>query len=207
MPPASMKRASRCWTAAIRSTSARRRRLYCDCEGRCGNQPGRILATKPRNWRSEEIPIAAWQTARATSSASATSGRRPRRAGTGYSSAKTYAATTRASRSVVISSLHLEGHVWKPSFALHRRVPARNPPFHIKPLVRRWFGQRQRLHPEERLKVGLVPQHISKRRVGFLACQKQVAEAEVPAADLGVDEREPRHRRRTLMTTSRRHVA
>jgi len=35
-----------------------------------------------------------------------------------------YAATTRASRSAVISSLHLEGHVWKPSFVLFRRVPA-----------------------------------------------------------------------------------
>src|SRR5215210_492807 len=135
MPPASLKRASRCCTAAISSTSARRRRLYCDCEGRCGNQPGRTLATKPRNWRSEQMPIAAWQTAKATSSASATSGRRPGRAGTGYSSANTYAATTRASRSVVISSLHLEGHVWKPSLALRRRVPARNPPFHIKPLI------------------------------------------------------------------------
>src|SRR5215213_8351142 len=135
MPPASIMRASRCCTAAISSTSARRRRLYCDCDGSCGNQPGRTLATKPRNWRSEQMPIAAWQTARATSSASATSGRRPGRAGTGYSSAKTYAAITRASRSIVISSLHLEGHVWKPSFALRRRVPARNPPFHIKPLV------------------------------------------------------------------------
>ena len=34
-----------------------------------------------------------------------------------------YAATTTASRSVVISSLHLEGHVWKPFFALNTRVP------------------------------------------------------------------------------------
>jgi hypothetical protein len=42
-------------------------------------------------------------------------------------------------------------------------------------LVRRRFGQRQRLHAEERLEVGLVPQYLSKRRVGFLACQEQVA--------------------------------
>ena len=29
-----------CCTAAISSTSARRRRLYCDCSGRCGTSPG-----------------------------------------------------------------------------------------------------------------------------------------------------------------------
>jgi hypothetical protein len=84
----------------------------------------------------EEIPIAAWQTARATSSASVTCAGLPGRAGTGYSSAKTYAATTRASRSAVISRLHLEGHVWKPSFVPNRRVPARNPPVEINPLAR-----------------------------------------------------------------------
>src|SRR5215218_6125871 len=58
MPPASIMRASRCCTAAISSTSARRQRLYCDCDGSCGNQPGRTLATKPRNCRSEQMPIA-----------------------------------------------------------------------------------------------------------------------------------------------------
>jgi transposase len=50
---------------------------------------GRIRSTKPRNWRSEEIPIAAWQRASGTSSASETFAGRPVRGGTGYSSAKT----------------------------------------------------------------------------------------------------------------------
>jgi hypothetical protein len=44
---------------------------------------------KPRNCRSELIPIAACATASATSSASVINGLRPPRAGTEYSSAKT----------------------------------------------------------------------------------------------------------------------
>src|SRR5207244_9511282 len=72
-------------------------------------------------------------TAKATNSASLTSGCRPGRAATRYSSAKTYAATTRASRSV-ISSSDLEGtQVWKPFFVIER-VPANPPDFHINPL-------------------------------------------------------------------------
>jgi hypothetical protein len=74
------------------------------CSGRCGNQPGSIRPIRPRNCRSEHDPVAACATASATSSASVRSGGRPGRAGTGYSSANTYAATTRASRSVISSS-------------------------------------------------------------------------------------------------------
>jgi len=135
-PPASSQRASRCCTTEISSTSARKRRLYCDWSGRCGNQPGNTRPTRPRNCRSELIPVAACATASATSSASLTSAGRPCRVGTRYSSAKTYAATTRASRSV-ISSSDLEGtQVWKP-FVLVGRVPANPPDFHIKPLARK----------------------------------------------------------------------
>src|SRR5437870_8912249 len=58
---------------------------------------------------------------------------RPRRAGTRYSSANTYAATTRASRSV-ISSSYLEGMSGSPSSP--NTGSLRNPAdFHIKPLV------------------------------------------------------------------------
>jgi hypothetical protein len=51
----------------------------------------------------------------------------PRRTGLTQSRAEPCAPRppARASRSVIISSLHLEGHVWKPSFVLQRRVPAR----------------------------------------------------------------------------------
>src|SRR6266508_2150977 len=50
--PASSQRARLSWTALISSTGARRRRLYCDCESRWGNQPGNTRPTSPRNWRS-----------------------------------------------------------------------------------------------------------------------------------------------------------
>src|SRR4029453_15196246 len=70
--------------------------------------------------------------------ASVVNGPRPPRTGSGYSSAKTYAATTRASRSV-ISSSHLEGtQVWKPFFDNDNEDPRpASAPFHIKPLVGR----------------------------------------------------------------------
>ena len=58
-PPASSQRASCCCTIEINSTRPRSRRLYCDCSGRCGNQPGSTRPTRPRNCRSELIPIAA----------------------------------------------------------------------------------------------------------------------------------------------------
>jgi hypothetical protein len=57
--------------------------LYCDWSGRCGNQPGSTRPIRPRNCRSELIPIAACATASATSSASLISGLRPPREGTG----------------------------------------------------------------------------------------------------------------------------
>ena len=99
-----------------------------------GIATGKTLPIRPRNCRSELIPIAACATASATSSPSVVSGGRPPRAGPRYSSANTYAATTRASRSV-ISSSNLEGtQVWKPFF-VDRRVPANPPTLHIKPLV------------------------------------------------------------------------
>src|SRR5262249_12703467 len=104
------------------------------CSGRCGNQPGNTRPIRPRNCRSELIPIAACATASAISSASVTSGGLPARAGSRYSSANTYAATTRASRSV-ISSSDLEGtQDWKP-FDIEAEDPCRPPPFHIKPLA------------------------------------------------------------------------
>src|SRR5581483_1915377 len=133
----SSQRASPCCTIEISSTSARSLRLYCDCSGRCGNQPGSTRPIRPRNCRSELIPIAACATARATSSASLTSGRRPPRAGTRYSSANTYAAITRASRSV-ISSSNLEGkHGLEALLREQTAGPCRNPPFHINPLAPR----------------------------------------------------------------------
>ena len=82
-------RASCCCTIEISSTRPRRRRLYCDWSGRCGNQPGSTRPIRPRNCRSELIPIAACATASATSSASVVNCGRPQRAGTRYSSAKT----------------------------------------------------------------------------------------------------------------------
>src|SRR5581483_6699281 len=55
--------------------------------------------------------------------------------GTGYSSANTYAATTRASRSV-ISSSHLEGTDGLEALLREQTAgPCRNPPFHINPLA------------------------------------------------------------------------
>ncbi len=44
-------------------------------------------------------------------------------AGTGYSSANTYAVTTRASRSGVISSSYLEGTTVRKPFVVQTRVP------------------------------------------------------------------------------------
>jgi hypothetical protein len=73
----------------INSTSPRSLRLYCDWSGRCGNQPGSTRPIRPKNCRSELIPIAACATDSATNSASLISGFRPPRTGTGYSSAKT----------------------------------------------------------------------------------------------------------------------
>src|SRR6185312_13658899 len=111
------------------------RRLYCDCSGRRGNQPGNTRPIKPRNCRSELIPIAACATANATNSASLTSAGRPPRAGTRYSSANTYPATTRASRSV-ISSSNLEGTQGLEALLRDQTAgPCPNPPFHIKPLA------------------------------------------------------------------------
>jgi hypothetical protein len=55
--------------------------------------------------------------------------------GPGTCRRKTYAATTRASRSA-ISSSHLEGTVsGSPSWCVEKAGPCRSPPFHIKPLA------------------------------------------------------------------------
>src|SRR6188472_2872004 len=109
----------------------RKRRLYCDCSGRCGNQPGNTLPTNPRNCRSDGIPIAACATANATSSASVTLPGGPRR-GIAAPSANMYAATTRVSSDAVIScSNHEETGLEALSSCTHR-VPAHET--HIKPL-------------------------------------------------------------------------
>src|SRR5207244_2587364 len=57
-------------TAASKGANLRNRRLYCDWQGKCGNQPGKTLPISPRNCRSEGIPIGACATDKATSSAS-----------------------------------------------------------------------------------------------------------------------------------------
>jgi hypothetical protein len=87
--PASSQRASCCCTIEISPTSARKRRLCCDWSGRCGNQPGSMRPTSPRNCRSQLFPIAACATASATNSASLVNAGRLDRAGSRYSSAKT----------------------------------------------------------------------------------------------------------------------
>src|SRR6478752_9439251 len=118
-------------TAAMVGARRRKRRLYCDCSGRCGNQPGNTLPTNPRNCRSDGIPIAACATANATSSASVTLPRGPRR-GIAAPSANMYAATTRVSSDAVIScSNHEETGLEALSSCTHR-VPAHET--HIKPL-------------------------------------------------------------------------
>ncbi len=81
----------------------------------------------------ELIPIAAWQTANATSSASLINAGRPPRAGTGYSSAKTYACNDKGFQ---IRHLELQsrGDTGLEALRLQPSGSLRDPPdFHIHP--------------------------------------------------------------------------
>jgi hypothetical protein len=104
--------------AAARSRSAQPGHAAAGCiatgRGRWGNQPGSTRSARPRNWRSELIPIAAWQTASATSSASLVSAGRP----------------CLIREHIRCNDRHLEHkgqRVWKPFF-VKQRVPAKPAP-------------------------------------------------------------------------------
>src|SRR5438128_1207473 len=89
--------------------------------------------------QAEELPIGADPHRRLGNSKrdplrALTSRGRPGRRGTGYSSAKTYAATTRASRSV-ISSSYLERTQGLEALRLSAAGPCQPAGFHINPLV------------------------------------------------------------------------
>lgn len=171
-PPVSSQEASRCWAALISSTSERRRRLYCDCEGSCGNQPG--APARP----SRGTAIGTDPDRRLADGEGDELGVR----GRGRSTA------ARRDRVLVGEDLrcseegfqigHLElpsrgGHIsGSPSRALEAG-PCRNPSFHIKPLVvtmavRRGAGAVERGGLENRW-----------------ACKRPVGSNPTPAVDSG----------------------